>query len=343
MAELGKFNTLSITKEVPFGVYLDAGTLGEVLLPAREVPPSSKIGDSLDVFIYTDSEDRPIATVKRPRAQRDQCVSLQVAQVNHSGAFLDWGLPKDLLVPFSEQRVPMREGLSYVVYVFLDKPSGRLAASSRLDAFLSEDGTGFEPMEPVKLLICGRTDMGYKAVVNQTHIGLIFKTEVINPLRIGQRVEGFIRRIREDGRIDLCLQLQGQAVRDDLSVKILEHLHDNDGASSLCDKSTPEEIYATYKVSKGNYKKAIGKLLKEGKILVEHDGIALNTEPVAAAPKGDERVPKKTYKPKPATEQPYKKAAETTKPSKAKADKVEAVEAPEQIPEHDPWKKFKKK
>jgi predicted RNA-binding protein (virulence factor B family) len=275
MAELGKFNTLSITKEVAFGVYLDAGPLGEVLLPLREVPAGSSVGDQVEVFLYTDSEDRPIATVKRPRAQRYQCVSLQVAQVNHSGAFLDWGLPKDLLVPFSEQRVPMREGNSYVVYVFLDKPSGRLAASSKLDAWLSEDGSDFELMEPVKLIVCGRTDMGYKAVINQTHLGLIFKSEVIQPLRIGQKIPGYIRRVREDGRIDLCLQLQGQAVRDDLSVKILEHLHDNNGQSSLCDKSSPEDIYATYSVSKGNYKKAVGKLLKEGQVVVYPDHIAL--------------------------------------------------------------------
>ncbi|MDX1490114.1 MAG: S1-like domain-containing RNA-binding protein [Pseudohongiellaceae bacterium] len=275
MAEIGIFNTLSICKEVDFGVFLDAGPLGQVLLPRREVPAGSSIGDSVEVFLYTDSEDRPIATVKRPRAQRDQCVSLKVAQVNHSGAFLDWGLPKDLLVPFNEQRVPMREGNSYVVYVFLDKPSGRLAASSKLDNWLSEDGSEFEEMEPVKLLICGRTDMGYKAVINQTHLGLIFKSEVIQALRIGQKVPGFIKRVREDGRIDLCLQLQGQAVRDDLSEKILAHLKDNDGKSALCDKSSPEDIYATFSVSKGNYKKTLGKLLKEGKIVIHPDHIAL--------------------------------------------------------------------
>lgn len=275
MAELGKFNTLTVTKQVAFGVYLDAGELGEILLPRLDVPADCKIGDSIEVFLYMDSEDRPIATTRRPRAQVGQCVSLQVVQVNHAGAFLDWGLPKDLLVPFSEQRVPMREGQSYVVHIYLDKPSGRLVATSRLENWLNEDGTGFEPMQPVNLLIHARTDMGFKAVINQTHLGLIFKTEVLQPLRVGQKVKGYIRRVREDGRIDLCLQLQGQEVRDDLSEKILAHLRDNGGVSSLCDHSTPEDIYAVYKVSKGNYKKAVGTLLKKKLIAIEPDRIRL--------------------------------------------------------------------
>ena len=275
MAEIGKFNTLTLSKQVAFGVYLDGGALGDILLPRLEVPADAKIGDTVEAFIYLDSEDRPIATVKRPRAQLGQCVSLRVAQVNHAGAFLDWGLPKDLLVPFGEQRVPMREDQSYVVYVYFDKPSGRLAASSRLENWLSEDGAGFAPMQEVNLLIWSRTDMGYKAVINQTHLGLIFKTEVLQPLKIGQKLKGFVRRVREDGRIDLCLQLHGQSVRDDLASKILAHLTDNDGRSSLCDHSTPEEIYAVYKVSKGNYKKAIGGLLKQGKIVIHPTYIAL--------------------------------------------------------------------
>ncbi len=275
IAEIGIFNTLTVTKQVAFGIYLDGGELGEVLLPRLDVPADCKVGDALEVFLYMDSEDRPIATTRRPRAQRGQCVSLQVVQVNHAGAFLDWGLPKDLLVPFGEQRVPMREGQSYVVYVYLDKPSGRLVATSRIDSWLSEDGTDFESMQPVSLLIYARTDMGFKAVINQTHVGLIFKTEVLQPLRVGQKVKGYIRRVREDGRIDLCLQLQGQEVRDELSEQILAHLRDNNGASSLCDRSTPEEIYAVYKVSKGNYKKSVGALLKKKLIVIEPNQIVL--------------------------------------------------------------------
>ncbi len=275
MAEIGKFNTLKVTKQVAFGVYLDGGELGDILLPRLDVPTNTQIGDEIEAFLYLDSEDRPIATTRRPRAQAGQCVSLRVAQVNHAGAFLDWGLPKDLLVPFGEQRVPMREDQSYVVYVYLDKPSGRLVASSRLESWLSEDGADFTAMQPVNLLIWARTDMGYKAVINQTHLGLIFKTEVLQPLKIGQKLKGFVRRVREDGRIDLCLQLQGQTVRDDLAEKILAHLKDNGGVSALCDHSPPEEIYGQYKVSKGNYKKALGGLLKQGKILIHPDHIAL--------------------------------------------------------------------
>lgn len=275
MADIGKFNTLTLTKQVAFGVYLDGGALGDILLPRLEVPAGTNIGDTVEAFVHLDSEDRPIATLKRPRAQVGQCVSLRVAQVNHAGAFLDWGLPKDLLVPFGEQRVPMREDQSYVVYVYLDKPSGRLAASSRLENWLSEDGTGFEAMQPVNLLIWARTDMGYKAVINQTHLGLVFKTEVLQTLKIGQKLKGFVRRIREDGRIDLCLQLQGQDVRDDLAAKVLAHLADNDGRSSLCDHSAPEDIYAVYKVSKGNYKKALGGLMRQGKIVIHPTYIVL--------------------------------------------------------------------
>lgn len=275
MAEIGKMNTLTVSKQVAFGVYLDGGPLGDILLPRLEVPAECTIGDKLELFLYMDSEDRPIATTRRPRAQLGQCVSLRVAQVNHAGAFLDWGLPKDLLVPFGEQRVPMREDNSYVVYVYFDKPSGRLAASSRLEAWLNEDGAGFEPMQPVNLLIWARTDMGYKAVIDQTHLGLIFKTEVLQPLRIGQKLKGFVRRIRDDGRIDLCLQLQGQEVRDNLAEQIITHLQSNDGFSSLSDKSPAEDIYAAYKVSKGNYKKALGGLLKQGRIVIHPEHIKL--------------------------------------------------------------------
>ncbi len=275
MAELGKPCALTIVRQVPFGVYLDGGRLGEILLPRLEVPAGAAVGDTLEVFAYLDSEDRPIATTRRPRAQVGQCVSLRVVQVNHAGAFLDWGLPKDLLVPFNEQRVPMREGNAYVVYVYLDKPSGRLVATSRLDRWLSEDGSAFTEMQPVDLLISARTDMGYKAVVNQTHLGLIYKTEVLQPLKIGQKLKGFVRRVREDGRLDLCLQRQGQEVRDELGERILARLSAEGGRSSLCDHSPPEDIYAAYKVSKGNYKKALGGLLKQGRIVIHPDHIAL--------------------------------------------------------------------
>lgn len=275
MAELGKTQSLRVSRDSPIGVFLDAGKLGEVLLPRREVPADCAVGNDLEVFLYTDSEDRPIATTRRPRAQAGQCASLQVVQVNHAGAFLDWGLPKDLLVPFGEQRVPMREGNSYVVFVYVDKPSGRLAASSKLDRWLSEDGSAYQANQPVDLFISARTDMGYKAVVNQTHLGLIYKTEVLQPLKIGQKLKGFVRRVREDGRLDLSLQLQGQQVRDDLANRILAHLAENGGRSSLCDHSAPEEIYATYKVSKGNYKKALGGLLKQEKIVIHPDHITL--------------------------------------------------------------------
>jgi predicted RNA-binding protein (virulence factor B family) len=163
MAAIGTLNTLTVTRQVAFGIYLDGGALGEILLPRLEVPAGTEIGSALEVFLYHDSEDRPIATTRTPRAQVGQCVSLRCVQVNHAGGFLDWGLPKDLLVPFGEQRVPMREESAYVVSVYLDKPSGRVAASTKLDNWLNEDGSCFAPMQPVNLLIWARTDMGWKA------------------------------------------------------------------------------------------------------------------------------------------------------------------------------------
>jgi predicted RNA-binding protein (virulence factor B family) len=263
MVELGKTARLRAIKEVPFGMYLDAHDLGEVLLPARYIPKGTRVGDEVEVFLYTDSEDLPIATTLRPKAEVGQCAHLKVVSVTGIGAFLDWGLPKDLLVPFREQRVPMQVGRSYTVYVYLDEQTGRPAASSRLSRFLSETGEGFEPDQPVDLLICGRTDIGLKAVVNGTHLGMILKNDLLQPVKVGQRVQGYIKGIRDDGRINLKLQPGGQQGRDELAERILEALKAGGGILALTDKSPPEAIYRRFGVSKANYKKALGRLYKQ--------------------------------------------------------------------------------
>jgi uncharacterized protein len=275
MVNIGKFNQLEVVNQVPFGFYLEGGDLGQILLPNNSAPPDCKVGDKVKVFIYHDSDDRIIATTKKPKAEVDQCVALKVISVNKVGAFLDWGLEKDLLVPFSEQDSPMSEGLTYVVYVFVDEQSGRIAASTRLRDFLPETASHFTPRQAVKLLICGRTDMGYKAVIDGTHLGLIFKDEVFKPIKIGYSLSGYIKRVREDGKIDLCFQFHDQAARGSLAEQIIDDLIAHGGLSTLTDKSPAADIAKRFDVSKNAYKKALGGLFKQKRILLDNDKITL--------------------------------------------------------------------
>lgn len=278
MAELGKRNTLDVVKQVDFGLYLDAGELGEVLLPKRYVPNGVGIGDTIEVFLYLDSEDRPIATTEKPLATVGETALLKVVAVNRAGAFLDWGLPKDLLVPYGEQAEPMVMGKSYVVHLYLDPIQNRITASSRLHRHLGETSAWLKPGQQVALLISGKTDLGYKAVVDDHCVGLLFHSEVFRPLQRGDRVTGYVKSIRPDGKIDLTLQsLQQppQQARDALSQRILDDLRQNNGVSMLTDKSPPADIYAKFHVSKGNYKKALGGLYKQRLISIERDRITL--------------------------------------------------------------------
>lgn len=276
MIELGKTARLRVIKQLAFGVYLDAHELGEVLLPTRYVPTGTRIGDELTVFLYLDSEDIPIATTLRPRAEVGQCAYLHVAEVNQVGAFLDWGLPKELLVPFREQRVPMQQGRSYAVYLYRDAASRRIAATSRLSDHLHETDDGeFQAGQAVDLLVCTRTDLGLKAVINGTHLGMIMKSDLLETVRVGKRVKGYIKGIREDGRINLMLQPGGQEGRDALSDRILDFLKAEGGSSQLTDRSSPEVIFKRFGVSKGSYKKALGRLYKEQLIELSKDRITL--------------------------------------------------------------------
>jgi len=275
MIYIGRKNRLRVLKAVDFGVYLDGGEVGEILLPWREVPDDCRPGDWLHVFVYNDSEDRPIATRQTPLAMVGEAAYLKVRQQTDVGAFMDWGLSKDLLVPFSEQARPMTPGRSYVVYLFLDAQTNRIAASTKLSRHLSEDGGGFQPGEKVKLMIASRTALGYKAVINNTHLGLIFKTDVFQPLRFGQQLKGFIKTIRDDGKIDLTLQPTADAVRDQLEGKILEYLRRHRGISRITDRSPPEMIYKTFGTSKANFKRALGRLYKKRRVLIERHQVSL--------------------------------------------------------------------
>jgi predicted RNA-binding protein (virulence factor B family) len=275
MAQVGKFNKLQVVKEVDFGVYLDGGELDTILLPKRYVPKDCGIGDWIDVFLYFDSDDLLIATTETPKVQVGQCELLKVTDINNAGAFMDWGLPKDLLVPYSEQHKPMEVGYSYVVYVFYDHDSDRIAASTRLQDHLAEESVWVKPKQAVNLLIAGRTDLGYKAVIDNRYLGLIFRGDAFRPLKIGERVAGFIKSIRPDGKIDLLISqatLQGDHA---LGEDIIRHLKTSGGVSLLTDKSDPDDIYRTFKVSKKKYKQALGTLYKSKRILLAPDKITL--------------------------------------------------------------------
>lgn len=275
MLRVGDQNRLKIIKRTDFGLFLEGGKYGNILLPKRYVTEAMNIGDELDVFIYLDSDDCIIATTLTPKATVGECAFLEVKEVNQVGAFLDWGLPKDLLVPYSEQHKPMEAGRSYVVCIYLDEHTGRITASSRLNRHLEERASGFSTQQPVDLIICGRSDMGYKAVINNSHLGLIFRDDALRTLLYGEKLKGFIKTIRDDRKIDLSLQQRARDSKEDLAEKILADLQKRGGVSFLTDKSEPESIYKVFNVSKGNYKNALSLLYKQRKILIEKDKITL--------------------------------------------------------------------
>lgn len=260
---IGKVNRLTVLRLTEFGLFLDGKEQGDILLPRRYVSKDWKEGDELDVFLMCDSEDRIVATTEKPHAQVDEFVALRVVSVTGVGAFLDWGLSKDLLVPFREQKVKMREGAFYLVRIYLDRASNRLVASSKLDKFLDKTPPEYEPNEAVSLIIAAKTDLGYKAIVNGKHWGLIFENEVFQPLERGLHLQGFVKQVREDGKIDLALQKTGYERVGDLATEILLYLEESGGEMPITGKSSPEVIYACFGVSKKSYKQAIGALYKK--------------------------------------------------------------------------------
>ena len=275
MAEIGKINHLEVVKKVDFGVYLDGDELGEILLPERDVPPGCVVGEGLDVFVHLDSEDLLIATTQMPKAMVGECAFLKVVEINAVGAFLDWGLPKDLLVPYSEQQKPMVVGQSYVVYVYVDEETDRIAASSRLNKFVVDSSPYFKVQQKVELLICEQTDLGYKAVVNQSVIGLLFNSDVIRPVRVGETLQGYIKEVRSDKKLDLRLQLVSREALDDLSKQVMAFIQSEGGKTTLTDKSAPADIAKQFGVSKSSYKKALGKLYQKRLIVIEKHQVTL--------------------------------------------------------------------
>ncbi len=275
MVEIGKINTLEVVRETENGLYLDGQELGEILMPQKFVSEEVRNNGWADVFVYSDSEDRLVATTETPLAKVGEFAYLKVVAVSRFGAFLDWGLPKDLLVPFREQRADMMEGRTYLVYVYVDLQTNRIAASAKLDKFLDNTPPEYQTGDEVDLLIAEETDLGFKAIVNAEHWGMLYKNQVFQPLSSGQKIKGFVNKIRDDEKIDLLLEKPGYEKVDAISEKILLELKANNGFMAVSDKTSPEMIKALFGISKKNFKKAIGGLYKKKLIDFVSDGIRL--------------------------------------------------------------------
>ena len=274
--KLGEYNLLEVVKEVDFGVYLDGSEDGEILLPTRYVPQGCKPGDVLNVFIYLDMDERLIATTLQPYVKVGEFACLEVAWVNQYGAFLDWGLMKDLFVPFREQKMKMLKGNSYVVHVHLDEDSYRIVASAKVEKYLSKDMPEYNAGDEVEVLVWQKTDLGFKVIVDNKFGGMIFKNEIFTDVRAGMKMTAYIKQVRPDGKIDLELQKGGVKKVEDFADTLLEYLRSNGGSTPLNDKTEADVIYSTFGVSKKTFKKAVGDLYKKRLIVLEGEqGIRL--------------------------------------------------------------------
>lgn len=276
MVQLGQYNTLPILRFVDFGLYLDGGDGLEILMPKRYMPEGAKEGEEIRVFVYQDSEARLIATNEHPYATVGQFANLRINSVNQTGAFADWGTSKELLIPHREQAVKMEEGHRYIIYIYIDQVSGRIAGTSKLDKHLGNIPPTYQDGEEVEALIWRRTPLGYKAIINHQHVGMIYENQIFREVRIGERLRAWVKGIREDEKIDLSLQPIGyRQMIDPAEATILKALHNHNGFMPLTDHSTPELIAFELQMSKKTFKKAIGSLYKQERIVIRPDGIEL--------------------------------------------------------------------
>ncbi len=273
--KLGKFNQLEVVKEVDFGVYLDGGEDGEILLPTRYVPEGCRPGDMLNVFVYLDNEERLIATTLTPLVQVGEFAYLEVAWVNQFGAFLNWGLMKDLFVPFREQKMKMEVGRSYIVHAHVDEDSYRIVASAKVERYLSKEMPEYQAGELVDILVWQKTDLGFKAIVDNKYGGLLYQNEIFQPLETGMRMQAYVKQVRDDAKIDLELQRGGARKVDDFAEVLLQYIKEHEGSIPFHDKSNAEDIYNTFGVSKKTFKKAVGELYKKHLIVLEEQEIRL--------------------------------------------------------------------
>lgn len=273
--KLGKFNQLEVVKEVDFGIYLDGGEEGEVLLPTRYVPEDCAVGDILNVFLYLDMEERLIATTLVPYVQVGEFAYLEVAWVNQYGAFLNWGLMKDLFVPFREQKMKMLVGRKYMIHAHLDDESYRIVASAKVERYLSKEKPEYAAGDEVDILVWQKTDLGFKAIIDNKYSGLLYENEIFTPLSAGMQLKAYVKQVREDGKVDLMLQKPGFAKVGDFSKTLLDYLREQGGRIALTDKSPAEEIYEVFGVSKKTFKKGVGDLYKKRLISLQDDAIVL--------------------------------------------------------------------
>ena len=272
---IGRINTLKVSRDTPHGLFLVDDNDDDVLLPGKYLKGDEKVGDELEVFIYNDSEDRVVATTETPKIKLDEFAVLKVIDVNKNGVFMDWGLDKDLLVPFKEQNKKMVLGNSYVVKMYLDEETDRLVATAKIKKFLSNETLEIEEKEKVNLIVFNQGDLGFDVMINGKHIGLIYRNEVFSQIRTGDKLIGYVKRIREDGKVDISLQPDQATHMENSSSVILKALENNGGSIKLSDKSSPEDIYNTLQISKKAFKKAIGILYKQRKILIEPNQISI--------------------------------------------------------------------
>lgn len=276
---LGKRNSLKVLREVDFGVYLDGGEIGDILLPRRYVPAGCGVGDSVDVFLYLDNEERLVATTEHPLVEVGQFACLEVSWVNQYGAFLNWGLMKDLFCPFKEQKTRMQQGGKYVIYCYIDTLTSRIVASAKIEKFLSKDMPPYNSDDSVKIMVQQQTELGFKAIVDGKYSGLIYRNEIFQPVHIGDRLTAFVKNVRQDGKIDLALQTYGGRHVADFSTELFKYMSGRaDGYCPFHDKSSAEDIYAEFHVSKKTFKKAVGDLYKRHLIIISDDGLRLTDE-----------------------------------------------------------------
>ena len=275
MIKLGDYNKMTVVKEVDFGIYLDGGDEGEILMPSRYVPEGVKPGDELEVFVYLDQDERPVATTEHPLCNVGDFAYLEVAWVNEYGAFLNWGLMKDLFCPFREQKMRMQKGEKYIVHVHIDEDSYRIVASAKVERYFSERHPYYKNGQEVDLLVWQKTEMGFKVIIDNCYPGLVYEDQVFRYLHTGDRVKGYISTVRPDGKIDVTLQPTGRQQTLDFSETLLQYLRDNGGHCDLGDKSDAEDIKHRFQVSKKVYKRAVGDLYKRRLITISDNGITL--------------------------------------------------------------------
>lgn len=275
MIKIGDYNTLEIIRETDQGLYIADEEGNEVLLPNRYVPDSFKIWDKLDVFVYLDNEERPVAVTDKPYIKVNEFAMLRCNQVTKHGAFLDWGLLKELFCPFKEQAFKMKAGGWYLVYCYLDEETGRLVASSKTNRFLDNKTLTVKPFEEVDLIVSHPSEIGMNVIVNEKHAGLIFKDDIFKDISVGDRLKGYVKKIRPDNKLDIVLGQIGYRNIEPNAETIMQELEDNDGYLNLTDKSDPDDIKETLQMSKKSFKKAVGTLYKQRLVEIKDDGIYL--------------------------------------------------------------------